>query len=95
MVQDLPQHLPTCEPHQRLFPPEWKESFFRRHFDKARGGYVCPDCDHVFIGTKGLSMLHADHMVPFSKGGLTIWSNLVLRCKPCNFAKSGNLSADH
>jgi 5-methylcytosine-specific restriction endonuclease McrA len=91
-MQDLPLHLPTCDPNQRLFPPEWKESYFRRHFNEVRGGYVCPNCDQVFIGIAGFSQLEADHIIPFTKGGLTIWANLVLLCKKCNLAKSNKIS---
>jgi 5-methylcytosine-specific restriction endonuclease McrA len=42
----------------------------------------------VFFGAAGLGQLEGDHIVPFSKGGLTVWGNLVLRCKLCNIAKS-------
>ena len=78
---------------QRLFPPEWKESFFRRRFDEQRRGYICPGCERVFVGTTGLSELEADHIVPYSKGGLTVWSNMTLRCRRCNNAKSDNCEA--
>jgi len=88
MNEDFPPNLTICDPRERLFPTEWKESFFRRNFNGPKGGYVCPDCGRVFTGTSGLSFLEADHIVPFSRGGSTVWKNLVLRCKQCNIAKS-------
>jgi len=91
MSDDLPLNLPRCDPRQRLFPLEWKESFFRRRFDERQRGYICPGCKGVFVGTAGLSELEADHIIPFSKGGLTVWSNMILRCKPCNNTKSDNI----
>ncbi len=87
----LPQHLPQCDPLARHFPLEWKEAFFRRHFDDAAGGYVCPDCHGVFSGPEGFRRLCADHKIPWSKGGLTEWDNMELRCAPCNIAKTDRL----
>jgi len=65
-----------------------KNRSFGENFNEIRGGYVCPDCGDVFVGTNGLEHLEADHVIPFSKGGLTVWNNLILRCKRCNIAKS-------
>lgn len=90
-MNQLPSNLSSCDPHAPVFPKEWKQSFFRRHFDNSNEGYICPDCQRVFSGPSGFSQLHADHIIPRAKGGLTIWSNLVLRCGPCNLAKSDKL----
>ncbi|MYE89796.1 HNH endonuclease [Candidatus Poribacteria bacterium] len=87
----LPPNLPTCDPQARYFPKEWKQSYFRRHYDSRCGGYVCPDCEQVFSGPKDFQQLDADHIKPHSRGGLTVWENLTLRCKPCNVAKSNRL----
>ncbi|NET44579.1 MAG: HNH endonuclease [Okeania sp. SIO2B3] len=35
--------------------------------------------------------LKADHIYPFSKGGLTTWDNLQLLCISCNSKKSNKL----
>lgn len=35
--------------------------------------------------------LHLDHIIPFSKGGLTIVDNTQLLCRPCNSKKSNKI----
>ncbi|MEM7428140.1 MAG: HNH endonuclease [Pseudomonadota bacterium] len=35
-----------------------------------------------------------DHVIPRSKGGLTLWNNVVAACSPCNLKKGGKLPAD-
>ena len=87
----LPPSLPTCDPRACYFPTAWKESYFRRHYDKNLGGYVCPDCEQVFSGPSGFRELEADYIIPYSQGGLTVWENLILRCRRCNAAKSNRL----
>jgi 5-methylcytosine-specific restriction endonuclease McrA len=34
------------------------------------------------------SDLTIDHVIPRSKGGKTVWTNVVIACKPCNQQKS-------
>lgn len=87
-MTSLPDNLPDCDSLNPIFPQEWKESYFRRHMDLKLGGYICPDCQNIFSGTKGFRQLEGDHIFPRSKGGLTVWENLTLRCKPCNLKKS-------
>jgi len=36
--------------------------------------------------------LTVDHIIPKSRGGKTIWTNVVVACKPCNM-KKGNRTA--
>ena len=43
----------------------------------------CGDGDHP---------LTVDHIIPKSRGGKTIWVNVVVACKPCNM-KKGNRTA--
>ncbi len=45
-----------------------------------RDAYICQYCQ----SDKDLTL---DHLIPRSKGGKTIWSNLVTACKRCNAAK--------
>lgn len=47
----------------------------------ARDDYTCQYC-----GDRGVR-LECDHVVPVSAGGLSIESNLVTACRPCNRAK--------
>jgi 5-methylcytosine-specific restriction endonuclease McrA len=47
----------------------------------ARDGWRC-----VYCGTAG-GRLTLDHVVPRSKGGESIWENVVTACAPCNLRK--------
>ena len=47
----------------------------------ARDGWRC-----VYCGTNG-GRLTLDHVVPRSKGGESIWENVVTACAPCNLRK--------
>jgi 5-methylcytosine-specific restriction endonuclease McrA len=46
----------------------------------ARDGWTCQYC-----GCR--SNLTVDHVIPRSKGGLSIWENIVASCAPCNRRK--------
>lgn len=48
-----------------------------------RGG-VCPYCKQHFE----LSEMHADHIIPWSKGGTTTADNCQMLCRDCNLKKS-------
>jgi 5-methylcytosine-specific restriction endonuclease McrA len=53
----------------------------------ARDQYTCQYC-----GTQpGKNHLTVDHIIPRSKGGLTVWDNVVAACAACNQRK-GNRS---
>lgn len=47
----------------------------------ARDGWRC-----VYCGTAA-SRLTLDHVVPRSKGGESVWDNVVTACAPCNLRK--------
>ena len=47
----------------------------------ARDGWRC-----VYCGTSG-GRLTLDHVVPRSKGGESVWENVVTACGPCNLRK--------
>lgn len=50
----------------------------------SRDGFACCYC-----GRKAPSVvLHVDHVVPVSKGGLNVIENLVTACADCNLGKS-------
>lgn len=51
----------------------------------SRDRHLCAYCGNQF-NSKELTI---DHVVPKSKGGLNLWTNVVSSCKPCNH-KKGN-----
>jgi len=50
----------------------------------ARDGWKC-----VYCGSAG--MLTLDHVVPRSRGGDSVWENVVTSCAPCNLRKGDRL----
>ena len=54
----------------------------------ARDGWRC-----VYCGTSS-GRLTLDHVIPRSKGGESIWENVVTACAPCNLRKGDRLLAD-
>ena len=53
----------------------------------ARDGWRC-----VYCGTSS-GRLTLDHVIPRSRGGDSVWENVVTACAPCNHRK-GNRTAD-
>lgn len=51
----------------------------------ARDGWRC-----VYCGTTG-GRLTLDHVVPRSRGGTSVWENVVTACAPCNLRKGNRL----
>jgi 5-methylcytosine-specific restriction endonuclease McrA len=51
----------------------------------ARDGWQC-----VYCGTSG-GRLTLDHVVPRSRGGESVWENVVTSCAPCNLRKGDKL----
>jgi hypothetical protein len=52
----------------------------------ARDGFTCQSCGASPIKERGVE-LHVDHIIPWSKGGETIESNLQTKCHRCNLGK--------
>ena len=50
----------------------------------ARDGWRC-----VYCGSTG--RLTLDHVVPRSRGGDSVWENVVTSCAPCNLRKADRL----
>lgn len=88
---NAPRHLTECREDSVTFPIDWKESYFRLHLDTKLGAYRCPFCKGLFRGPKGFKELHGDHIYPRAAGGKTVWSNLQLLCKECNWKKSAKI----
>ena len=51
----------------------------------ARDAWTCQYCGHQATG------LTVDHVIPRSRGGESVWENIVASCAPCN-RKKGNLT---
>jgi 5-methylcytosine-specific restriction endonuclease McrA len=49
----------------------------------ARDAWTCQYCGHQAAG------LTVDHVIPHSRGGQSVWENIVASCAPCN-RKKGN-----
>ena len=51
----------------------------------ARDAWTCQYCGHQAMG------LTVDHVIPRSRGGESVWENIVASCAPCN-RKKGSLT---
>ncbi len=58
-----------------------------------RDHFSCVACGDSPATSFGKCKLHADHIVPFSKGGATVLENLRTLCMRCNIGK-GNMTDD-
>ena len=69
----MPQNLERADPRDRTFPPSWKDAAIRALYDKGVKcqGVNCSHGERVFFGGNQLRMLQADHIIPWSLGGLT------------------------
>jgi 5-methylcytosine-specific restriction endonuclease McrA len=56
----------------------------------VRDNYTCCYCGHKFKS----ETLTLDHVTPRSKGGRSVWENLVACCGPCNRKKSDRSPQD-
>ena len=59
-------------------PPLNNETLFRRD------GYLCMYCGFRFPTVQ----LSRDHIRPFCRGGLDLWTNVITACRRCNNAKA-------
>lgn len=60
----------------------WRLRFLVFSRDKFR----CLSCGRSPANTPG-AILHADHIIPYSKGGETVIDNLQTLCEKCNIGK--------
>jgi 5-methylcytosine-specific restriction endonuclease McrA len=79
MLDSFPDLVPK-DPN-RAFSESERIVIWRKAFMKCQG------CG-IQVGT--LSEMHADHIVPHSKGGITTIDNAQCLCSPCNLRKSNN-----
>ena len=57
----------------------------------ARDGYRCMYCGRTQYELRPREALTRDHVIPISRGGLNVWTNVVTACSPCNTRKSNHL----
>lgn len=60
------------------------EVVFSRQNLLLRDRFTCQYCGKILKNPKERTI---DHVIPKSRGGKTIWSNVVLCCKKCNLKK--------
>jgi 5-methylcytosine-specific restriction endonuclease McrA len=82
--------LPAVVRLVRTFKRFRKPAKFSRVNIYARDNYRCQYC-----GAKRLmEELTYDHVIPRSKGGKTVWTNIVTACAPCNEKKGDRTPED-
>jgi 5-methylcytosine-specific restriction endonuclease McrA len=57
----------------------------------ARDGYRCQYCQRAGYELRPRESLTRDHVVPISRGGLNVWTNVVTACSSCNTRKANHL----
>ena len=79
--------VPAVVRLRKLFHRAPKPVKFSRVNIYARDSYRCQYCGM----TCGVDELTYDHVVPRSKGGRTVWANVVTACAACNLFKGNRL----
>lgn len=85
---ETPQPVQVVSPRSRVQPstardPSWRLRFLVHRRDR----FACVACGRSPATHPGV-VLHVDHIVPWSKGGLTVLANLQSLCETCNIGKS-------
>lgn len=60
----------------------------------ARDGYRCQYCNRANYELRPRESLTRDHVIPISRGGLNVWTNVVTACSSCNTRKANHLCAE-
>ena len=69
------------------FVPIRRKPAFTRFNVFLRDQFSCQYCGKMFPAEQ----LTFDHVIPKSRGGRTVWENVVTACSPCNLAKGHKL----
>ena len=80
-IEDDLLSMGIIQPHEkRYFTRETREKLARLSH------YECERCGNRVAVNGGdfLNMMHAGHIVAWSRGGLNSWDNLVCLCASCN-----------
>jgi 5-methylcytosine-specific restriction endonuclease McrA len=91
MTEPAPLNLEYVDQGARSFPSSWRDAAIRILYNEEAGGVLCLGCSTYMVGRKELRRLQGDHVVPWSKGGLTNWENFQLLCPGCNLDKSNSM----
>ena len=78
--------LPSVIALKRYVPMDRRPAFTRFNVF-LRDAFRCQYCGHGFP----TEILTFDHIIPRSKGGTTVWDNVVTACEPCNLRKGHRL----
>lgn len=65
-----------------------KKASYSRTNVLIRDKFKCAYCGYNMRSNEAT----VDHVIPRSKGGKTVWKNLVACCKACNVSKSDNMN---
>ncbi|MBL8998006.1 MAG: HNH endonuclease [Gemmatimonadetes bacterium] len=57
----------------------------------ARDAYRCQYCGRASFELRTRESLTRDHVVPISRGGKNVWTNVVTACSGCNTRKANHL----
>lgn len=79
-------HLPSVIALKEFIPVARRPAFTRFNVF-LRDRFTCQYCGDRFAAHD----LTFDHVVPRSKGGRTVWSNVVASCSSCNLLKGNRL----
>lgn len=82
--------MPSVVRVVRYFKREKIRVKFSRINIYARDGFTCQYCGKRFHSED----LTFDHVVPRSRGGRTVWENIVTACLACNKAKADRTPAE-
>ncbi len=82
----LAMRLPSVVALKRYIPATRRPAFTRFNVF-LRDRFTCTYCG-VAGATEELTF---DHIIPKSRGGKTVWENVVAACEPCNLRKGGRL----
>jgi len=69
------------------YVPQSRQPAFTRFNVFLRDRFSCQYCGHGFQAED----LSFDHVIPRSRGGRTLWNNVVAACEPCNLRKGHRL----
>lgn len=60
----------------------------------ARDSYRCQYCGRWTWELRHRESLTRDHLIPISRGGLNVWTNVVTACSSCNTRKANHLTVE-